>query len=150
MIGIRIDFISPVETDQEVLGKSNWWSRPRKLIFAQPWIFNFLKNSISAELIQSNVYEAPEDQFNYNTKWVDVFFSPNMESAQTWTTSTEFLQFLALFQNNGFTYTVTMLENIDPDTFSLPSGYVSVIAEDHTFFGHEWGRIDETEWVDEW
>ena len=149
MIGIRIDFISPVETDQEVLVKSNWWRRPRKLIFAQPWIFDFLKNSISAELIQVDLYEAPEDEFNYNTKWVDVFFSPNMESAQTWTTSSEFLQFLALFQSNGFTCTVTMLENIDPDTFSLPMGYMTPSAQGNLFFGHEWGRIDETEWVDE-
>ena len=142
MIGIRIDFIPPTE----VITDWNWWRRPRQLIFSQPWTFDFFKNSISAKLIQPDVYEAPEDQFNYNTKWVDVFFSPNIESAQTWTTSSEFLQFLALFQNNGFTCTVTMLENIDPNAFSLPSGYMSVIAEDNIFFDLEWGRIDDFEW----
>ena len=149
MIGIRIDFTPPTETDQEVLVKYNWWRRPRKLVFAQSWIFDFLKNSISAELIEVDMYEAPEDQFNYNTKWVDVFFSPNMESAQTWTTSPEFLQFLALFQSNGFTCTVTMLENIDPATFSLPSGYMATSAQGNIFFGNEWGRFDEFEWADE-
>ena len=149
MIGIRIDFTPPTETDQEVLVKYNWWRRPRKLVFAQLWFFDFLKNSISAELIEVDMYEAPEDQFNYNTKWVDVFFSPNMESAQTWTTSSEFLQFLALFQNNGFTCTVTMLENIDPDTFSLPLGYMATSAQGNIFFGHEWGQFDEFEWADE-
>jgi len=149
MIGIRIDFTPPTETDQEVLVKYNWWRRPRKLVFAQSWIFDFLKNSISAELIEVDMYEAPEDQFNYNTKWVDVFFSPNMESAQTWTTSLEFLQFLALFQSNGFTCTVTMLENIDPATFSLPSGYMATSAQGNIFFGNEWGRFDEFEWADE-
>ena len=145
MIGIRIDFTPPTETEVPI--DWNWWRRPRQLVCALPWIFDFFKNAISAELIEVDMYEAPEDEFNYNTKWADVFFSPNMESAQTWTTSSEFLQFLALFQSNGFTLTVTMLENVDPATFSLPMGYWTTSAQGDIFFGHEWGRIDETEWI---
>ena len=140
MIGIQFNFVPPTVTDQSILDQ--WWfTRTRKLIFAQPWIFDFFKNSVNNELISNTAYEAPDDEFDYNTSWSTTYFSPDMESAQTWTTSSEFLQFLDLWQSNGFTCTVTILENVNIENFSLPTGDpVWPVAEGDTFMGFAWGQ----------
>jgi len=134
MIGIELNWLPPART---TVSDEAWWYYPRNLCLTQPWIVDFLKNSVNNQLIANMVHQLPVDVQDYNTAWTDLFFASTMDKAQTWIDAPEFLQMLTFFRDNGFTITVTIQENVEFETLLNSNNMLSPIISEGIFFAQD-------------
>ena len=135
MIGIQIECVQPTSRPES---DEAWWYYPRNLCLTQPWIVDFLRNSVDNQLIANMVHQLPVDSQDSKSGWTDLYFSSTMGQARTWIDAPEFLQMLTFFRDNGFSLTVTLQENIEFETLLNSEYMVSPIVDEDIWFEQPW------------
>ena len=120
MICISINTVQPAITDPDLM-QHPWWAASRKILTGKQWIYDFFKQSIDNEIIFPFSHQAPET-LTCDSPMCSKYFSSSMENAQVFTNDVSFLQALEMFENNGYTITVTLEEisAVDLDNLKNP------------------------------
>ena len=116
MICISVNLVQPAITDPNLM-QNPWWVGPRKIITGQQWIYDFYQQSIDNGLIFNFSHQSPES-FSCDSPICNKYFSSSMENAQAFVNDNRTLQLNELFENNGYTITITFEDNIDINSFN--------------------------------
>jgi hypothetical protein len=144
MICISINVVQPAITDPNLM-HNPWWAASRKIVTGQQWVYDFYKQSIDNGIIFNFSHQSPES-LTCDSPICNKYFSSSMENAQAFVNHDKAVQLTELFENNGYTMTVTTEEisAVDLDSLKNPEmGWVDyIINPDNGWFDNM--PFDET------